>query len=294
MDETTQTSKKIDSNRKNALKSTGPRSEQGKKVSRWNALKHGLLAKEVVIRNGKRKETSAGIKFLLGQLSESLEPRGILEEMLVEEIAVSYWRSRRALRCEAGEITAAQNIPLNGEGGLGIEALSANEEYERTDSKGVQERINVLERLSQEVGRNGTFSKELEVQLNLRFGPESAFVRCLCLYNDAARNAKKKAEETGDRGVFEGCKGTLLQTIDHEREVSEKVKRQVQAKEELEREAKIACLDLPSDRVSGRIIRYETTIERRMHRAMEQLARLQRERKRAPTPPAINGNVNKG
>jgi hypothetical protein len=294
MDETTQTSKKIDSNRKNALKSTGPRSEQGKKVSRWNALKHGLLAKEVVIRNGKRKETSAGIKFLLGQLSESLEPRGILEEMLVEEIAVSYWRSRRALRCEAGEITAAQNIPLNGEGGLGIEALSANEEYERTDSKGVQERINVLERLSQEVGRNGTFSKELEVQLNLRFGPESAFVRCLCLYNDGARSSKKEAEETGKWETFNAFKEPLLKSIDHEREVSEKVKRQVQAKEELEREAKIACLDLPSDRVSGRIIRYETTIERRMHRAMEQLARLQRERKRAPTPPAINGNVNKG
>ena len=294
MDETTQTSKKIDSNRKNARKSTGPRSEQGKKVSRWNALKHGLLAKEVVIRNGKRKETSAGIKFLLGQLSESLEPRGILEEMLVEEIAVSYWRWRRALRCEAGEITAAQNIPPNGEGGPGIEALSANEEYERTDSKGVQERINVLERLSQEVGKDGMFSKELEVQLNLWFGPESAFVRCLCLYNDAARNAKKKAEETGDRGVFEGCKGTLLQTIDHEREVSEKVKRQVQAKEELEREAKTATLNLPSDNASGRIIRYETTIERQMHRAMEQLGRLQRERKREPTPPPINGNVNKG
>jgi len=85
-----------------------------------------------------------------------------------------------------------------------------------------------------------------------------------------------------------------LEHIDHERGVLEKVKRQVQAKEEFEREAKIATLNLPSDKASERIIRYETTIERRMHRAMEQLARLQRERKRAPTPPAINGNVNKG
>ena len=76
-----------------------------------------------------------------------------------------------------------------------------------------------------------------------------------------------------------------MEHIDHERGVLEKVKRQVQAKEELEREAKIACLDLPSDRVSGRIIRYETTIERRMHKAIEQLGRLQRERKREPTLP---------
>jgi hypothetical protein len=76
-----------------------------------------------------------------------------------------------------------------------------------------------------------------------------------------------------------------LEHIDHERGVLEKVKRQVQAKEEFEREAKIATLNLPSDKASERIIRYETTIERRMHRAMEQLGRLQRERKREPTLP---------
>jgi hypothetical protein len=57
MDETTKTLEKIDSNGKNAPKCTGPKSEEGKKVSRWNALKHGLLAKEVVIPTGERKET---------------------------------------------------------------------------------------------------------------------------------------------------------------------------------------------------------------------------------------------
>lgn len=42
------TEKQIAANRRNALKSTGPRTPEGKARSRWNALKHGILAKAVV------------------------------------------------------------------------------------------------------------------------------------------------------------------------------------------------------------------------------------------------------
>ena len=52
------------------------------------------------------------------------------------------------------------------------------------------------------------------------------------------------------------------------------------------------CRDLPSDKASERIIGYKTTIGRRMHRAMEQLGRLQRERKGDPPLPPINVKVN--
>ena len=86
---------------------------------------------------------------------------------------------------------------------------------------------------------------------------------------------------------------SLLEYINHARGVLEKVKREVQAKKEFERGAKIATLNLPSDKASERIIRYETTIERRMHRPMEQLGRLQREWTGEPTPPPINVNVKK-
>src|SRR5882757_1256172 len=39
----------INANRANAQKSTGPRSQEGKSVSRFNALQHGLDAKSVII-----------------------------------------------------------------------------------------------------------------------------------------------------------------------------------------------------------------------------------------------------
>ena len=111
MDDNLPYSRKIDANRRNALKSTGPKTEKGKRVSRWNPLKHGLLAREVVIQTGEKREDPAEFKSLLTQLGKSLEPKGVLEEMMVEGIAVCYWRWRRAIRCEAGEIATAEMAP---------------------------------------------------------------------------------------------------------------------------------------------------------------------------------------
>ena len=40
--------RQIQANRRNALKSTGPRSEEGKQQSRRNAVRHGLTAETVI------------------------------------------------------------------------------------------------------------------------------------------------------------------------------------------------------------------------------------------------------
>ena len=40
--------RKIEANRRNALKSTGPKTEAGKQVSRCNAVRHGLTAETVL------------------------------------------------------------------------------------------------------------------------------------------------------------------------------------------------------------------------------------------------------
>ena len=40
---------KVEANKKNAAKSTGPKTGEGKAVVKMNALKHGLLSKELVI-----------------------------------------------------------------------------------------------------------------------------------------------------------------------------------------------------------------------------------------------------
>ena len=102
--------KQLVANRRNARRSIksgdacGPRTPEGKERARFNALKHGLLARSVVVPTRDGPENRKQFERLLTQLRDKLNPDGILEEMLVEKIAVAYWRLRRALRAEAGEI----------------------------------------------------------------------------------------------------------------------------------------------------------------------------------------------
>jgi|SRR5208282_2494141 len=100
-------SKKAAANRRNAQLSTGPRTEEGKRRSRRNALKHGVLASALLIAEGEGAEDPSEFDELLGGLRRDLAPVGTLEEMLIEKIAVCWWRQKRALRCEAGLVRRA-------------------------------------------------------------------------------------------------------------------------------------------------------------------------------------------
>ena len=90
--------KKMEANRANAQQSTGPTSEEGKKISRMNALTHGLLAREVVIRLGDYQEEFTEYLELLDSLWELYRPVGAAEELEVENIAKCYWRKIREAR----------------------------------------------------------------------------------------------------------------------------------------------------------------------------------------------------
>lgn len=100
-------SKKIAANRHNAQLSTGPRTERGKSRSRHNARKHGILTSALLITQGEGAEDRAEFDELLNALCDDFAPVGTLEEMLVEKIAVCWWRQKRALCCEAGIVRRA-------------------------------------------------------------------------------------------------------------------------------------------------------------------------------------------
>src|SRR5208283_3548690 len=93
--------KQIEANRRNALRSTGPTTPEGKQASRLNALKHGLRAKDVIIPG---QEEPAEFEVILRELYEDWEPDGHTEVHLVEQIGLAEWRLRRARRAELGEI----------------------------------------------------------------------------------------------------------------------------------------------------------------------------------------------
>ena len=91
--------KKIEANRQNAKKSTGPKDTA---VIRYNALKHGLLSKEVLI-DGESKKT---LEELGRRLRYELAPATEMENVLVDRIVSSVWRLKRAIGIESQYIEA--------------------------------------------------------------------------------------------------------------------------------------------------------------------------------------------
>ncbi len=88
-------------NRRNSLKSTGPRTATGKRNASRNALRHGLFAKSSEETFRQLGEDPADFQALVDSLRGTFRPEDGFEEMLVEDMAVCRWRLNRLLRAES-------------------------------------------------------------------------------------------------------------------------------------------------------------------------------------------------
>lgn len=100
----TVTPRKIEANRRNAQRSTGPRTERGKSNARFNAVTRGLFAKHIVIPICDGDEAEKDFNSFLNGLNQDFQPVGFYEEWSVVKIAECMWRLRRATRCESGSV----------------------------------------------------------------------------------------------------------------------------------------------------------------------------------------------
>jgi hypothetical protein len=92
------TESQTNSNRKNAKKSTGPRTAEGKARSSRNSTVHGLTGKSPILPG----EDPADLRDLAAQYRDALHPQGQVEEDLVERMAVATYRLRRLAGIEVG------------------------------------------------------------------------------------------------------------------------------------------------------------------------------------------------
>ena len=92
------TAAQIDANRRNAQKSTGPRTPEGRAASSRNRLVHGLRANKHLLLDEDPEE----FLILLKDLHDRFRPVGDGEEELVMRIASGQWRLHRTLPMEAG------------------------------------------------------------------------------------------------------------------------------------------------------------------------------------------------
>ena len=95
------TQRQIEANRRNAKKSTGPRTAAGKVKAAQNAIKHGLFSDKLLIRF----ENKEDFYFLRDQLLEALQPEGALELFLASRIVTLAWRLKRLGQTEQEMVT---------------------------------------------------------------------------------------------------------------------------------------------------------------------------------------------
>jgi len=96
------TEKQIQANKENA-KLGGVKTDEGKAVSKYNALKHGLLSKEVLFKG----EDEKTLIELGRKLRTELKPETEIELLLVDRIVANIWRLKRALGMESGEVISS-------------------------------------------------------------------------------------------------------------------------------------------------------------------------------------------
>ena len=297
--------RKLGANRRNAKRSTGPKNTTR---SRYNAQKHGLLSKAAIIEDGDAKEDPREQEDLLEALWEDLAPEGAMEEFLVDRIANCVWRLRRAQRAEVGEIRRVADSAV-------MDALdSTDDRYELALEKeeigppaivgskrelvkttlGIARIQRILDRMRALVEEQGTLTKDQLAEVIKIYGRgDGSFAVILSnIASMATRGLRAKDdEEPGDeepdtrRDILSPGVGNevLLKLIDAEIASLEDKAEMVVEKEGLELYATVLSRQLPSDEVLGKILRYETAIDRQLHRASKELRELQAARRARST-----------
>ena len=96
-------------NRANAQHSTGPRTNQGKAKSKFNALRHGLTG-QVILMPTEDQEIYANF---CETLKNDLRPVGAMEETFAQSLADAQWQLNRARAIENNFFFAGANLSPN-------------------------------------------------------------------------------------------------------------------------------------------------------------------------------------
>ena len=101
--------RQIEANRRNALKSTGPATDAGKRRSRRNAMRHGLTAEAVI----DVLEDPREYRVFEMSITAEFDGQTALERELVLRLANLLWRLRRAIAIETGllQIQSIRDAP---------------------------------------------------------------------------------------------------------------------------------------------------------------------------------------
>jgi len=281
-------------------KATGPRTRQGKERSKHNAVTHGIFSKVAVLKG----ESHADFDALLNGLRNDRQPVGPLEELLVEKLAILFWRNRRLLIAEGAEIRASSEfVEWDGHERQHQEfqellSLRSKDGLIRwiANPQVLQGCVNLLKELKQSIEARGFVPGSDNVILAKLYGIADkenwhyALSFSYVLWSRVAASPEEECKQKGLPSSKEAKERFLAELRDAIKGLGryEKGLATILAgKFELESLRQ----NVPDAPQLDRLLRYETSLERSIERTLNQLERTQRMRLGQPVPPPINLNI---
>lgn len=267
-------------------KATRPRTEQGKQKSSRNATKHGVFSKVAVLKG----ESRAEYEELLTGLQEDLQPKGALEERLVEVLATLTWRQRRLLLAEGAEIQNSKEAEKF------VDAFGPSNNaglIRKIQSPNVLERcLELLAELRKEVEKD-YYTEYCNPILAKIYGlddkEEHACGNLYDPYREWVRASKSSGEEQGHGGhaSLTQYRLNVLYGIDQETRHLRRYQEARTSIETMRTQPEVLRHNVPDAPTLDRLIRYEAHLSREFDKTLAQLERRQRTRLGQPVLPTV-------
>lgn len=268
--------KKIQANCANSKKSTGPKTDRGKRFSSRNAWRHGLSS-AALIPGEFLDEHESELAALRKGLRSHFKPVGWWEETLVDKLCCEMHRMRRAVRYETAILT-------KGAPDFQHATLFANSKYaeyfhnlDRARSSLLTARQTVLAGGKWEGGELPDLSvmmTEDPIAASVSFARETLNLLLLYMYNCLPSDKQAK------------LKSAILENIDSQLQELDLTKELLTVRSKAASD--INALKLPSPDEANYLLRCKSDAERSFSQALDKLERAQALRKGTPVaPPAV-------
>jgi hypothetical protein len=243
-----------------------------------NAVKHGILCDQLVIMRGEGQEDLTAFEQLLAGLRAHYQPVGTLEDILVQKMAEYFWRARRAQGHEGGaiqrQIEYRRDLETARREGRFQEALAAGASLEQS-ALGLQHLLKALEAATEEVQRGG-WSVESSKLLADHF-------RDRIHLPPALEKVRDSLPDDVDRKQ-------LLKELKAQRDRLRGRRREVEATEKREGDARVRSYMLPDGHDLDLVLRYEAAIDKKLHKVMDRLRQVQADRRAAEAAGEAGGD----
>ena len=140
-----------------------------------------------------------------------------------------------------------------------------------------------------ELSSQGHFSEHLRNVLLCTFGSSDYSVLSACFL--VGEEKEPNSDSIGSNGEDADNVQIAIAIIDRQLKALDLLKQHALESSKLEVEAETRSLSLPSQDATDKLLRYEAHLDRQLYRAMDQLERLQRQRKGEKIPPPLNINL---